>query len=289
MQDRLFQSQVITNPGGFTSGIEGPACDKEGNLYAVNYARRHTIGQVAVGHGGGGESSLFVELPEGSTGCGIRFNRQGDMLIADHTGHNVLKVNMATREVSVYAHESSMNQPNDLAITDDGVLFASDPNWREKTGQLWRIDRAGQVTLMEEGMGTTNGIEVSPDGSTLYVNETVQRTVWAYDILPSYELANKRLFHQFQDFGLDGMRCDMEGFLYVTRYGKGTIARLSPEGQLDREIELTGKNCTNLTFGGADGRTCYVTLADDGTIEMFRVPTPGRCWALWPGNREAEI
>lgn len=275
--DGLFQSRAITEKHGFTSGIEGPAMDREGNLYAVNYEKRHTIGKVTPD----GICSTLLELPEGSTGCGIRFNPSGDMLIADHTGHNVLKVELDTLSVSVYAHEPSMNQPNDLAITEDGVLFASDPNWRESTGQLWRIDTHGEVTLLEENMGTTNGIEVSPDGLTLYVNETVQRTIWAYDITSDHDIKNKRLFFQFDDFGLDGMRCDLDGNLYVTRHGKGTIAMLSPKGELLREIVLSGKQCTNLTFGGKDGRNCYVTIADNGNIEVFRVPVAGRCWSLW--------
>jgi sugar lactone lactonase YvrE len=82
---------------------------------------------------------------------------------------------------------------------------------------------------------------------------------------------------EFPDYGLDGMRCDLAGNLYVTRWGKGTVVKLSPQGRLLQEIMLTGKNCTNLTFGGDDGRTCYVTVADRGNVEMFSVETPGRC------------
>ena len=50
-------------------------------------------------------------------------------------------------------------------------------------------------------MGTTNGIEISPDGKTLYVNESVQRKVWAFDIDSNQKLANKRLLISFDDFG----------------------------------------------------------------------------------------
>ena len=77
------------------------------------------------------------------------------------------------------------------------------------------------------------------------------------------------------------MRCDAIGNLYVTRYGKGAIAQVSPRGELLREIPLHGKDCSNLTFGGPDGQTCYVTLADQGNIEVFRTDAPGRCWVLW--------
>ena len=56
------------------------------------------------------------------------------------------------------------------------------PNWKEGTGNLWRIDSDGKVTRIAKDMGTTNGIEVSPDGKTLYVNESKQRNVWAFDL-----------------------------------------------------------------------------------------------------------
>ena len=270
--EELFTSKVLTDSGLFTPGIEGPACDKDGNIYAVNFEKKGTIGKVTPD----GNCSLFVELPEGSVGNGIRFNSKGEMLIADYTQHNILKVDMSTKEISVFAHEPKMNQPNDIAITSTDILFASDPNWKDSTGNLWRIDKDGKVTLLESNIGTTNGVEVSPDNKILYVNESIQRNVWAYDLSPEGNISNKRLLIKFDDFGLDGMRCDADGNLYITRYDKGTVIKVSPEGKILKEITLTGKKPSNLTFGGEDGKTVYVTLADNGNIETFRVDVRGR-------------
>jgi sugar lactone lactonase YvrE len=272
----LYQSQDFTEEGGFTKGIEGPAVDADGNLYAVNFQEQGTIGRVTPE----GEASLFVKLPEGSIGNGIRFNQAGDMLIADYPQHNILKVNMADQSISVFAHNDAMNQPNDITITQNDVLFASDPNWSEGTGQLWRIDPDGSTTLLEENMGTTNGVEVSPDEKTLYVNESVQRKVWAYDLSADGQISNKRELIAFPDFGMDGMRCDVAGNLYITRHGKGTVVKVSPEGEVLQEIKMTGELPSNIAFGGADGRTAYVTLQDRGCVEMFRVEDPGRAWQM---------
>ncbi|MFC1526604.1 SMP-30/gluconolactonase/LRE family protein [Candidatus Latescibacterota bacterium] len=276
MSGDLYVSSQFTAPKTFTRGIEGPACDADGNLYAVNFERQHTIGKVTPQ----GDASIFVELENGSTGNGIRFDSRGAMLIADYVNHNVLKVDMATRQLSVLAHESAMNQPNDVAIGANDMVYASDPNWGAQTGQLWRIGPDGAVTLLEADMGTTNGIEVAPDESTLYVNESAQRNVWAYDLSPSGEISNKRLLIQFPDFGMDGMRCDAEGNLYIARHGKGTIAKVAPDGRVLLEVELAGKSPSNIAFGGPDGRTCYVTLQDQGNVEMFRAEAPGRSWQL---------
>ncbi|QPC81424.1 SMP-30/gluconolactonase/LRE family protein [Phototrophicus methaneseepsis] len=275
-EESLFVSRVFTPQGSFTEGIEGPGCDRAGNLYAVNFERQHTIGKVTPE----GQASIFLELANGSIGNGIRFNRAGEMFIADYVNHNILKVDMQTREISIFAHEPTMNQPNDIAMGANDIIYASDPNWSQDNGQIWRIDTDGQVTLLETDMGTTNGIEVSPDETTLYVNETVQRRIWAYDLSSHGEVSNKRLLIEFPDYGMDGMRTDIEGRLYVTRFGKGTVAILSPSGEVLREVTLHGKNCTNIAFGGDDGCNCYVTVADQGNIEVFRTDTPGRSWQL---------
>ena len=62
-------------------------------------------------------------------------------------------------------------------------------------------------------MGTTNGIEVSPDQKKLYVNESNQLNLLVYDLSSTGEISNKKLLYKFQDGGLDGMRCDENGNL----------------------------------------------------------------------------
>jgi sugar lactone lactonase YvrE len=272
----LYKSSAFTPAKSFTSGAEGPAVDKGGILYAVNFDHEGTVGMVTPT----GKATIFLELPNKSIGNGIRFNSKGEMCIADYTNHNILKVDMNSKKLRVFAHEDSMSQPNDIAIDSKDRLYASDPNWKAGTGGIWGIDNDGKVTLLEGNMGTTNGIEVSPDNKRLYVNESVQRRVWLYDLSSDGQISNKRLFIEFPDFGMDGMRCDTEGNLYICRHGKGTIAKVSPDGKLIRETTLLGKLPSNIAFGGKDGRTAYVTLQDQGNIESFRVEAPGREWEM---------
>jgi sugar lactone lactonase YvrE len=280
-KEELFVATPLTEVNSFTAGVEGPACDAVGNVYAVNFAREQTIGRVTPD----GRAEVFVTLPGKSVGNGIVFDRAGVMYVADYVGHNVLRVDPVTRAVGVFAHEERMNQPNDLAIAPDGTLYASDPDWKRGVGQVWRIDRAGKVTLVSPNMGTTNGIDVSPDGTTLYVNESVQRNIWAFTIAsPDGSLSNKRLVKRFDDHGFDGMRCDVDGNLYVTRHGKGTVVKLSPAGEVLREVDVLGPMPTNICFGGPDGRTAYVTEVSGRRLVQFRVDRPGLAWARWPGR-----
>ncbi|CAM1363618.1 SMP-30/gluconolactonase/LRE family protein [Tenacibaculum xiamenense] len=248
----------------FTGGIEGPATDYLGNIYAVNFEKEGTIGKVTAS----GESSIFLELPNGSIGNGIRFGDKNQMFVADYTNHNVLEVNLETKEIQVFANQPLANQPNDIAVLSNTTLYASDPNWKESTGNLWKVTKENGFELLEKNMGTTNGVEVSPDGKKLYVNESVQRKVWVYDIKENGDVANKKELISFKDFGLDGMRCDKDGNLYVCRYDKGTVVVLSPEGEVVNEIHLTGKKPTNITFS-QDYSKCYITVADRGCIEVI--------------------
>jgi gluconolactonase len=279
-REKLFVAKPFTEEKSFTPGIEGPNCDKDGNVYAVNFAKQQTIGKVTPD----GKASVFVTLPGKSTGNGIVFDKQGYMYVADYVEHNVLKIDMKTKKISIYAHNPKMNQPNDLAITANGTLYASDPNWDKGTGQLWRIDRDGTTHLLAEKMGTTNGIDVSPDGKTLYVNESVQRNVWAFPIKADGSLGEKRLLKKFDDHGFDGMRCDVAGNLYITRYGKGTVAVVSPKGEVLREIDVLGKQPSNICFGGPDGKTVYVTEVQHARLVSFRVDQPGLAWQRWQGK-----
>ncbi|MEE7567237.1 SMP-30/gluconolactonase/LRE family protein, partial [Xanthomonas sp. Kuri4-3] len=201
--------------------------------------------------------------------------RDGAIYVADTLGRKVLRLDPATRGVTPFAELPESTGPNDLALAPDGSFYVSDPDWRDNGGRLWRVDPQGRPTLLEQGMTTPNGVEVSPDGRRLYVNESMARRIWVYDRVDG-GLRNKRLLIAFPDFGLDGMRCDADGNLYVARYDAGQIAVVSPAGRVLRTVALKGRKASNVAFGGADGRQVFVTLQDRGAIETFRADRPGR-------------
>lgn len=267
-----YQTTDWMPENSFTQGVEGPAVDKSGNLYAVNFGKDGTVGIVSEKNMG----KTFLTLDNGSVANGIRFDLQGNMFMADYVNHNVLKYSASDNQLSIFSHNDEMYQPNDLAIMDNGILFASDPNWKESKGRLWRITADGTASILEDNMGTTNGIEVSPDNKTLYVNESVQRKVWRYQLDQSGNISNKSLFHEFKDHGLDGMRTDQQGNLYIARYGAGEIAILSSNGVLIKTIKLKGEHPTNVAFGGSDGKQVFVTMQKRATIETFDNDIAGR-------------
>ncbi len=279
--EELWVAKALTPEGAFTAGIEGPNSDAAGNVFVVNYARLGTIARVTPE----GQTEVFVDLLMGPTGKksvanGIVFDRAGMLYAADYTNHNVLKIDPRTRQISVFSH-AAFNQPNDLAIAPDDTIYCSDPDWPKGKGQIWRVDRAGKAESVASDLGTTNGIEVSPDGKTLYVNESQQRGVWAFPILADGKLGERKLIKQFDDHGFDGMRCDCDGNLYITRYGEGTVVKMTPQGEILRKIDVLGAAPSNLCFGGPDGRTVFVTEVKKTRLVTFRVDRPGLVWQRW--------
>lgn len=271
----LYVSSMFLPRDTFTTSIEGPLMDLSGTLYALNYQRPGTVAAVTPD----GEVTLIAELPEGSQGNGTQMDSAGRIIITDKVKHHIFAVDRESHAVSVVVRNDDMHEPNDITITAGDVLYASDPDWKRVNGRVWRIED-GVMTVVADSMGTVNGIEISPDGKTLYVNESMEARIWAFDVAADGSLSNRRLFHAFDEDALDAMRCDVAGNLFAARYGHGTIAMFSPSGELIREIGFDGKRPSNMAFGGPDGCTVYVTVADLGTIETFRAEHPGRLWQL---------
>jgi signal peptidase len=279
-EGELFQSFQVTPSGEYTFGIEGPAVDRDGNLFVVNIGKPGTIGILSAGRS---SSEMFVQLPQGSVGNSIRFARDGSMFVADYKKHNIFEIRRgnSSPEPVVWFHSDRFNQPNDMTIAGDGTIYASDPDWKGRSGRVWRIAKTadgtvqGQIMTAPRAMGTTNGIDSSPDGNTLYVGESNSGQIWSYTIRGD-ELTNARLVTTFEPDTIDGLRTDVAGRLLVARIRKGAIAIIDPDGTIQKEVRLKGKDPTNLAFGGSDGKTVFVTQRQGGFIEAFRVDQQGR-------------
>lgn len=280
-----FQNEPLTRAGLFTRHIEGPGVDIAGNLYVCNFTSDGTVGRLRPGSV---DPERFISLPPGSVPNGIRFDKNGRMFLADYKGHTIFVVEPGARVAAVYFRSAQFHQPNDLAISSEGMLFASDPDFHGHSGRIWRVSRrpdgraSGEIMEADRLMGTTNGLDLSPDEKTLFVSESDTREVWAYTV-DGNRLTSPRMMHRFdgpQAEELDGLRTDADGRIFVARPGAGTIAILGVDGSLLREVRTLGANPSNLTFGGPDGETVYVTNASTRGVERFLTDRPGReiCW-----------
>jgi sugar lactone lactonase YvrE len=277
-EPNLFESRQVTPAGEYTSGIEGPAVDPEGNLFVVNMGKPGTIGRLAAG---GSHSEKFIDLPQGSVGNALRFDSHGTMFVADYKKHNIFAIRKGSVTPELVFHSDLMSQPNDITVARDGTIYASDPNWKGRNGRIWRIWTAadgqvqGAVMVAPRAMGTTNGIDLGPDEQTLYVGESSSGQLWAYGISGS-ELTSPRLLKTFEADTIDGLRTDIDGKLLIARIRKGLITVMRPDATPQQDVALKGMEPTNLAFGGPDGRTVFVTQRQGRFIEAFRTDREGR-------------
>ncbi|MEF8816997.1 MAG: SMP-30/gluconolactonase/LRE family protein, partial [Salinibacter sp.] len=133
---------------------------------------------------------------------------------------------------------------------------------------VYRLSPDGRLTLQADRFSRPNGIVLSPDGSTLYVNDSDETVVWAYDVADDGSLGKGRQFAALEaeaDGTTDGMKVDVNGNLYTT--GPGGVWVYAPDGELLARIAVPVPP-TNLAFGGTDRKSLYVTAR----ANVYRVP-----------------
>jgi D-xylonolactonase len=185
------------------------------------------------------------------------------------------------------------NRFNDGHVGADGALWFGSMHDAEEapSGVLYRVGgkRGANVTRMDDGYIITNGPAISPDGRTLYHTDTLEKRIYAFDLVADGTLSNKRLFVTLADGGYpDGMAVDAAGHLWVATFGGWRIDRFDAGGQKVGEVRFPCANVTKLAFGGDDLRTVYATTARKGLsseelaaqplaggLFTFRVETPG--------------
>jgi gluconolactonase len=239
-------------------------------------------------------SRLIVMEPDGRhrvLASGMQSNgtiaaRNGNLIVCDMFGHRVVEVNPATgRVVRVLLDRidgKPIDGPNDLVMDAKGGLYITDPQFtpdakKSQPGkQVYYLapDGKARVVIGPGEYAMPNGVELSPDGKTLYVNNTWQQPgenfVWAYDVAADGSLSNKRRFAQLAltsevlgaaapadrfNSGADGTAVDTDGRYYVaTRSG---VQVFLADGTVAGTIRVP-QYPVNITFGGPDNDVLYI-------------------------------
>lgn len=138
-------------------------------------------------------------------------------------------------------------------------------NLKQGAGSLYRLDPDGRFFTLETGLTLPNGLGWSPDDRVMYVTDTAQRTVFRYDFDAERGTIDNRqdliVFPKDVPGDPDGLCVDDEGYLWIALWDGWRLVRYAPNGTLDREIIMPVPRPTSCTFGGADGKTLFVTSA----------------------------
>ncbi|CAN7545490.1 SMP-30/gluconolactonase/LRE family protein [Rhizobacter sp. LjRoot28] len=212
-------------------------------------------------------------------------------------------------EPSAGRHELLVPPPYDLGAFrfNDGKCDPQGRFWvgtlsdaREPVAALYRFDAQHELTEMVGGLTVANGLAFSPDGRTLYHSDTTAHAIYAADFEPTRgTLSNRRVFAQFpkKDAGQglsryggrpDGAAVDLEGCYWVAMFEGARVLKLSPTGEVLRELPLPVQCPTMPCFGGPDLRTLYLTTSREkrpdaelasqpwaGGVLSLRVDVPG--------------
>lgn len=178
------------------------------------------------------------------------------------------------------------NRFNDGKADPWGRAWAGsmDDREKEKRGWLYRIDPDGMVTRQDGPYWVANGPAISLDGRTLFHTDSGAREVYAFDLSPQGELANKRVHIRFseRDGYPDGMTSDAEGGLWIAHWDGGRITRFDPRGQPERSIPLPCSRVTSCAFFGRELDMLAVTTA---CYQRDAEPLAGALFTLAPGVR----
>ena len=143
-------------------------------------------------------------------------------------------------------------------IDDDGnALDISDRN-----GQIYVIDNKA-FRAIDAHLGCPNAICWSPDGSTFYIADSCDGWLYSYRFdCSAGMISDRRRFCYLEGLGIpDGAAVDEDGYIWNARWGAGAVARICPDGSLDRVIHLPVSQPTSCCFGDDDRRTLYITSA----------------------------
>lgn len=151
-------------------------------------------------------------------------------------------------------------------------------------GAVYRFDPNGQVRTVEENIGIANTFAWSPDLKRFYFADSLVGEIYAYDFDPEAGvIRNKRTFFGESAPGIpDGSAMDVDGCLWNARWDGRAILRITPEGTVDRTIELPVLRPTCCIFGGAELNTLYVTSATFGLSpqQIQDYPLSGSVFAI---------
>lgn len=260
---------LISSQFSFT---EGPAVDKEGNIYFTDQPN-----DKIWKYGIDGTLSLFMEKTGRANG--LYFDKKGNLLACADEQNQLWRIS-PDKKVTILIKSfqgQRLNGPNDLWVHPKGWIFFTDPHYKRPywTGQNIQYVKTQNVYFLQKQNGKPviadsvlvqpNGIIGTPDGKYLYVADIKDKKTYRYEIKDDGSLRNRRLF---VSQGSDGMTIDNKGNLYLT--GKG-VTVYNPSGEKIAHIEVPANWTANVCFGGKQRNKLFITASESIFILNMRV------------------
>jgi gluconolactonase len=252
----LSRIEIVKVAAGYTF-TEGPEWSREGFLLFSDVPSDRIL-RFTPGKG----TDVYRDNSGGANGNA--FDAKGRLYTCENRSRRLTRTDRKGRvEVLLEKWEGKrLNAPNDVIIRRDGHLYFTDPAFgAQEDGReldfygVYHLSPKGEAELIARPKGRPNGVALSPGGNLLYVANTDERRLYAYDLDRQGRASNERVVIENTDGPPDGLAVDEKGNLYVTANG---LSIYSPDGKLIHRAELAERP-TNCAFGGGDLQTLFIT------------------------------
>jgi gluconolactonase len=249
-------------------GTEGPVAMPDGSVIFNGGSRLLKIDKD-------NNVSIFMENP--NLANGLAFDSRGRLIAVltalGKTGIGVLYPKGSEAVLIDKVEGKSFGRPNDLVVDKKGGVYFTDPGpnaqqiaagYPSTTPAVYYLAPGGKLSKIAEGIERPNGIQLSPDEKTLYVNNTQGEYLLAFDVQPDGTVRNRRNFAKYEGVtkteaglasGADGLAVDSDGRIYIA--ANGGVQVFSPRGQHLGTMPVP-RGVQNLAFAGADKKTLYL-------------------------------
>ncbi|KXI30322.1 SMP-30/gluconolactonase/LRE family protein [Paraglaciecola hydrolytica] len=199
-----------------------------------------------------------------------------DLLATTHDDQGITRYSLTTKkrsEVLDTFEGKQFNSPNDLAISNRGDIYFSDPDWQlgsraNQTGMtgVYRLAAKGEVSLVDGTLRKPNGVALSVNQQWLYVGDANGK-IGRYAVNSDGSTAERKEFAEVPH--PDGMAMDCAGNLYVASHTAGKLYVLSPQGLELAKLDIAPR-LTNVAFGGPERKTILITAGG----KLFTITSP---------------
>lgn len=258
------------------SFIEGPAFDRDGNLWLVDIPWGRIFRLTP-----GGTITQVAEY-DGEPNA-LEFHADGRIFVADHK-HGILTLDPATGAVAAVCDRPNLERfkgVNDLVFSSRGDLYFTDQGQtglQDPSGRLYRLTAEGRLDCLLDNVPSPNGLVLSGDERFVFLAVTRGNAIWRVPLTPEGGVTKVGVFIQLSGgVGPDGLAIDDQNNLAICHVGLGSVWLFNAYGEPVSRIRAPeGRAVTNCAFGGPDGKTLYITESSTGSVLTVSMPHPGQ-------------
>lgn len=227
--------------------------------------------------------AVLEQFPVPGNPSGLGWLPGGDLLVVSMEERRLYRRHGTSLLVHAELSMVHPHQSNDMVVDAAGNAYVGNVGFDFHAGEamrattIARVDPAGRVEQVADGLLCPNGTVITPDGETLVVAESLASRLTAFTIDAAGRLGGRRLFADLADVGVpDGICLDAGGGIWVAVPHAQAVVRVCEGGAVTDRVGIAGANPYACMLGGPDRRDLYVCCAPHHDAAHTRAQRGGR-------------